>query len=66
MTFTRAVTAGANFLFLNAVLAVFVAVLVNGVQTLNKKSEAATNAYREERADLLRTREKLKQEIVSA
>ena len=64
MTFTRAIAAGANFLFLNAVLAVLVAVLVNGLQSLNKKTEAATNAFREERADLLRTREKLKQEIV--
>jgi len=64
MTATRAVAAGANFLFLNAVSAVSVAVLVNGLQALNKKSEAATNAYRDERADLLRTREKLKQEIV--
>ena len=64
MTVTRAVAAGANFLFLNAVSAVSVAVLVNGLQALNKKTEAATNAYRDERADLLRTREKLKQEIV--
>ena len=64
MTATRAVAAGANFLFLNAVSAVSVAVLVNGLQALNKKTEAATNAYRDERADLLRTREKLKQEIV--
>jgi PAS domain S-box-containing protein len=64
MTFTRAVAAGANFLFLNVVSAVFVAVLVNGLQVLNKKTEAATNAYKDERADLLRTREKLKQEIV--
>ena len=64
MTFTRAVAAGANFLFLNVVSAVFVAVLVNGLQALNKKTEAATNAYRDERADLLRTREKLKQEIL--
>ena len=64
MTATRAVAAGANFLFLNAVSAVFVAVLVNGLQALNQKTEAATNAYRDERADLLRTREKLKQEII--
>ncbi len=64
MTATRAVAAGANFLFLNAVSAVSVAVLVNGLQALNKKTEAATNAYRDERADLLRTREKLKQEII--
>jgi PAS domain S-box-containing protein len=64
ITATRAVAAAANFLFLNAVSAVFVAVLVNGLQALNKKTEAATNAYRDERADLLRTREKLKQEIV--
>jgi PAS domain S-box-containing protein len=58
------VAAGANFLFLNAVSAISVAVLVNGLQTLNQKTIAATNALKDERADLLRTREKLKQEIV--
>ena len=60
----RAVAAGANFLFLNAVSAISVAVLVNGLQTLNQKTITATNALKDERADLLRTREKLKQEIV--
>jgi PAS domain S-box-containing protein len=60
----RAVAAGANFIFLNTVAAISVAVLVNGLQALNKRTEAATNAYKDERADLLRTREKLKQEIV--
>ena len=60
----RAVAAGANFLFLNAVSAISVAVLVNGLQALNQKSNTATNALKDERADLLRTREKLKQEIV--
>jgi PAS domain S-box-containing protein len=60
----RAVAAGANFLFLNAVAAISVAVLVNGLQALNRKTETATHALKDERADLLRTREKLKQEIV--
>lgn len=61
---TRAVAAGANFIFLNAVSAISVAVLVNGLQALNRKTETATAALKDERADLLRTREKLKQEIV--
>jgi len=60
----RAVAAGANFLFLNAVAAISVAVLVNGLQALNQKTETATTALKDERADLLHTREKLKQEIV--
>jgi len=60
----RAVAAGANFLFLNAVSAISVAVLVNGLQALNQKTIAVTNALKDERADLLRTREKLKQEIL--
>jgi PAS domain S-box-containing protein len=60
----RAVAAGTNFLFLNAVAAISVAVLVNGLQALNRKTNKATTALKDERADLLRTREKLKQEIV--
>jgi PAS domain S-box-containing protein len=59
----RAVTAGANFIFLNALSAVSVAVLVNGLQALNRKTEAATMALREERENLILTREKLQQEI---
>ena len=60
----RALTAWFNFLFLNSVSAVSVAVLVNGLQSLNQKTIAATNALREEREDLLQTREKLEKEIV--
>jgi PAS domain S-box-containing protein len=63
MSLSRAVAAIGNFLFLNAASAISVAMLVNGLQTLNKKAEAATNALKGERADLLQTREKLKQEI---
>ena len=61
---SRALTAWINFLFLNSVSAVSVAVLVNGLQTLNQKAVAATNALKEEREDLLQTREKLEKEIV--
>jgi PAS domain S-box-containing protein len=59
----RALTAGANFIFLNAVSAVSVAVLVNGMQALNRKAVAATVALKEERENLILTEEKLKQEI---
>ena len=38
--------------------------LVNGLQSLNQKAIAATNALKGEREDLLQTREKLKKEIV--
>jgi PAS domain S-box-containing protein len=59
----RALTAGANFIFLNAVSAVSVAVLVNGMQALNRKTMAATAALEAERENLILTKEKLKQEI---
>jgi PAS domain S-box-containing protein len=61
---SRALTAWVNFLFLNSVSAVSVAVLVNGLQSLNQKAIAAANALKEEREDLLQTREKLEKEIV--
>ena len=63
ITAARAVTAWANFLFLNAVTAISVTALVNGLQALNQKTVAASKALKDERADLLRTREKLKDEI---
>lgn len=63
-SFNQSIAAGANFIFLNAVVAVSVAVLVNGLQALNRKTAAATAALREEKAALLRTREKLTMEIV--
>lgn len=58
-----AVSAGANFVFLNFVAAISVAVLVNGLQAMNLRTLAATQALKDERADLLRTREKLREEI---
>lgn len=64
ITVIRAFTAWANFLFLNAVSAISVAVLVNGLQSLNLKIITATKALKDERADLIRIREKLKEEIV--
>jgi PAS domain S-box-containing protein len=59
----RIVVACANFVFLNAVAAVSVTVLVNGLQTLNRASEQATAALIAERAQLLETRQDLKSEI---
>jgi PAS domain S-box-containing protein len=59
----RVVAAGANFVFLNFVAAVSVAVLVNGLQALNQASERAKAALTAERAELLATREELRREI---
>jgi len=59
----RSVTAGANFLFLNAVSAASVAALVNGLQSLNRKAERAIADLGAEREALLLTKEKLDQEI---
>jgi PAS domain S-box-containing protein len=63
LTIARALTAGANFIFLNAVSAVTVAVLVNGLQALNRKSVAAAFALQQEREALIQTKDQLKQEI---
>jgi two-component system, cell cycle sensor histidine kinase and response regulator CckA len=60
---SRAVAAGANFVFLNAVSAISVAVLVNGLETLNKEARSAAGALEKERAELLKTKEALAEEI---
>lgn len=60
---SRAVTAIANFLFLNAVCAVSVAVLVNGLQSLNKRANQATQDLKRGHRELLAARESLKLEI---
>jgi PAS domain S-box-containing protein len=62
-TWSRSVTAWANFLFLNALAAVSVASLVNGLQSLNRKTERALADLGEERSALLATKDKLKEEI---
>ncbi len=63
MSFSRLITAGANFIFLNGVAAISVAALVNGLLALNRKTAAATAALNEEKAALLKARESLKEEI---
>ena len=60
---SRSVTAGANFLFLNAVSAASVATLVNGLQSLNRKTDRASADLKAEREALILTKDKLKQEI---
>jgi two-component system, cell cycle sensor histidine kinase and response regulator CckA len=63
ISMSRAIAAGANFVFLNAVSAISVAVLVNGLETLNREARLATARLKEERAELLKTKEVLAQEI---
>jgi two-component system, cell cycle sensor histidine kinase and response regulator CckA len=63
MSFSRSITAGVNFIFLNGVAAISVAALVNGLLALNRKTAAATAALNEEKAALLKARESLKEEI---
>jgi two-component system, cell cycle sensor histidine kinase and response regulator CckA len=60
----RALSAGTNFIVLNAVSAVSVAVLVNGLQRVNLKAEIATAALQQERESLILTKDQLKQEIL--
>ncbi len=57
----RAVTAGINFIFLNAAAAIAVAVLVNGLQSMNQRTLQTAAALESERAELLKTREELRQ-----
>ena len=59
----RSVTSGINFLFLNLVSSASVAALVNGLQTLNRKTERAAADLQAEREALILTKEKLKREI---
>ena len=60
----RAVTAIANFLFLNAICAVSIAVLVNGLQSLNMRANTATRSLKKEHRKLLAAEDSLIQEIV--
>jgi PAS domain S-box-containing protein len=59
----RAVTAIANFLLLNTVCAVTVAVLVNGLEAFNNRIQSATKALKKEQRNLVAARESLKQEV---
>jgi PAS domain S-box-containing protein len=63
ISLARAVAAGTNFIALNAISAVSVAVLVNGLQALNLKSEAATVALQQETENLIQIKDRLKHEI---
>jgi PAS domain S-box-containing protein len=59
----RLITAWANFIFLNSLAAISVSVLVDGLQSLNRRTRQATAALEAERVALLKTREDLKEEI---
>ncbi len=60
----RAIVAGMNFIILNALSAVSVAVLLNRLQTLHARMLSATAALESERAELLKTKDELKHENV--
>lgn len=60
---TRAVTAGVNFLALNAAAAVAVSVLVHGLQATAKKEKEAKEIIKQEQSELIEAREDLKKEI---
>ena len=62
-SFSQSITAGCNFIFLNVVVSVSVAVLVNGLQALNRKLSASTADLEKEKTALLKTRERLTTEI---
>ena len=62
-TFSRFSAALGSFVFLNIVVSISVAVLVDGLQTLNRSAAAANTALEQEKAVLLKTRERLTSEI---
>jgi PAS domain S-box-containing protein len=62
-TLEKGIVAGVNFMLLNAMAAVSVAVLVRGLQSTARKEKAATNSLRHERTQLIKAKEKLKSEI---
>ena len=59
----RAVVAGLNFMFLNAVAAISVAVLVRGLQSVSRRQQETLAALKQERSDLIQARETLKAEV---
>lgn len=64
VTSMRALVAGFNFMLLNAVAAVSVAVLVRGLETMSRHEQEAAASLRAERAELIRARENLRAEVV--
>ncbi|MBI9085307.1 MAG: PAS domain S-box protein [Desulfobacterales bacterium] len=59
----RAVIAVLNFMFLNTIAAISVAVLVRGLQVMSRQEQHALEALKMERADLIEARETLKAEV---
>ncbi len=59
----KLIVAAANFLLLNAVAAISVAVLVRSLQSAAQREKAATDSLKRERTQLIEAKEKLKSEI---
>ena len=59
----RAVAAAVNFLVLNAVAAISVSLLVHGLQSTAEKEKVAKEIIKKEQAQLIETREDLKNEV---
>ena len=59
----RLVIAGVNFIFLNAAAALSASVLVHALQSIAEKEKAASNILEAEREQLIRAKERLKDEI---
>ena len=59
----RAIAAGANFMLLNAMAAISVAVLVQGLHSAAQREKAATESLKRERTQLIEAKEKLKREV---
>jgi PAS domain S-box-containing protein len=62
-TSEKLIVAAANFMLLNAVAAISVAVLVRGLQSAAQREKAATDSLKRERAQLIEAKGKLNREV---
>ena len=62
-SFSQPIAAASSFIFLNIIVSVSVAVLVNGMQAMNRKIAESSAALKEEKAVLMKTKDRLTSEI---
>jgi two-component system cell cycle sensor histidine kinase/response regulator CckA len=61
----RAIVAGINFIFLNAVAAISMAILMKGLKITSQKEKKAIELIKEERQELIKAKKDLEEEIQS-
>ncbi|MEW5910843.1 MAG: PAS domain S-box protein, partial [Thermodesulfobacteriota bacterium] len=63
VNFPRMITSGATFMFMNAMVALSVAVLLKGLQSTSRREKEALNRLKQEHQTLKDTKNRLQQEI---